>query len=257
MSVSNAFLFGPGERRLFGVFHPPAQAARAAALMCPPLLHEHARSYRFFMGAAELLAESGVASLRFDYYGTGDSAGDTGDFHPARAGEDIALAADALVERAPGVPLVVIGVRASAVLARAHAASIGATALCLWQPVLDAPAYLQELDALDAAERSSRLRYPFVSQGPSADPGELAGFSLPRNFREEWLAIPTGPTPVSLKTILVDAASAATGEGGMDVRITLPESTTSWAGQVEMQGLIPSRATRKAVESLVASLGAT
>lgn len=257
MAETNAFLFGPVERRLFGVFHPARQPMRASALMCPPLLHEHARSYRFFMGVAELLAEAGVACLRFDYYGTGDSAGNTDEFHPGRAGEDIALAATALDERAPGVPRILIGIRGSALIARAHAAAIGAAALWLWQPVPDASGYLGELDALDAAERGSRFRYPFVSRGPAARADELAGFCLPATFRDEWLAIAERPVPASLKTVVVDTAPGSGSDVGVDARIALPEAATSWIGQVEMEGLIPSRATRKAIESLVATMAAT
>src|SRR5690606_33892295 len=60
------FFFGPPERRLFGVYHAPCGKARACVLLCPPLLHEQMRSYRFFAGVAGELAASGLACLRFD-----------------------------------------------------------------------------------------------------------------------------------------------------------------------------------------------
>src|SRR3546814_769555 len=66
------FHFFAQERRLFGVLHPAVGSTRAQVLMCPPLLHEHTRSYRFFSQMAGRLAADGVACLRFDFHGTGD-----------------------------------------------------------------------------------------------------------------------------------------------------------------------------------------
>src|SRR3546814_7757064 len=42
------FHFFAQERRLFGALHPAVGSTRAQVLMCPTLLHEHTRSYRFF-----------------------------------------------------------------------------------------------------------------------------------------------------------------------------------------------------------------
>lgn len=249
-----AFHFGPPGRRLFGVFHPADGAAQAAVLVCPPLLHEHARTYRFFAGVATLLAESGLACLRFDYFGTGDSAGDSAAFRPAQAGQDIALAAAALRERADGAPLILMGIRASALLARAQAADVYASALWLWQPVHDAMAHLHELDALDAAERRSRLRYPFVARGPAAEEHELMGFALAPSFRDEFASLGTGIDADGCPVAVLDAADAPQGTLHADARVVLPPSATDWVGQVELEGLVPVRAARDAVRTLVGDL---
>lgn len=249
-----AFHFGPAERRLFGVFHAASDVPMASVLICPPLLHEHARSYRFFAGVAGLLAESGLACLRFDYHGTGDADGDSDAFDPLRAGEDIAHAADALRERADGAPVILMGVRASALLARACAADIYAASLWLWQPVLDAAAHLGELDALDAAERGSRLRYPFVLQGPPAEADELMGFVLSPGFREGLLSMGGRGTDAGLPVAMLDHAEALPGHGDADARIVLPDFATDWVGQVELEGLIQPRAVREVVDMLVADL---
>lgn len=246
------FLFGPPERRLFGVFHPARGETRAIALACPPLLHEHVRSYRFFAGIADMLSEAGVACLRFDYHGTGDSGGDTTDFSPARVGDDIALAAAALRERAGAAPLALLGVRASALFARAHAGDVGAEALWLWQPVSDVGAYLDELDALDAGERGSRIRYPFTSRGPRAESNELLGFALAPGFREELQALGKRAPVPDMPTIVLDAAGAdPAGEASM---VALPASVVDWPGQVELEGLIQPRAARPAIDALLSGL---
>ncbi|MFC3715269.1 amino acid adenylation domain-containing protein [Luteimonas soli] len=248
--VLEPFHFGPPDRRLFGLYHAPRGQVRACVLMCPPLLHEQMRSYRFFAGIADQLAASGLACLRFDYFGTWDSGGASEDFHPAQARSDMALAAAALRERAGDVPLVLMGIRASAMLARAEAERLGASALWLWQPVLDAAAYLRELDAFDAVERRSSTRYPFARKGPSADPGELMGFKLASTFREELLALDMH-APVPETPVLV--MGAATDNIAGDVRrIDLPDALAAWTGQLELDGLIPLRSAAGAIEALVA-----
>src|SRR3546814_936957 len=63
------------------------------------------------------LAADGVACLRFDYHGTGDSEGDDADFSPDLALSDIVCAATELRRRVGDHPLVLMGIRASAPLA--------------------------------------------------------------------------------------------------------------------------------------------
>lgn len=249
-----AFHFGPEERRLFGVVHPAQGKAHAAVLVCPPLLHELQRSYRFFSGLAGMLGELGLACMRFDYHGTGDSAGDTTAFSPARTGEDIALAAEALRHVADDAPLIVMGVRASAVLARAAAMDVRASALWLWQPVLDAGAYLRELDALDARERSSRARYPLRAGAPSACPGELMGTLLAPGFRDELLALDVSAADLPLPVAVIDAEGAPPQGIDAAARIVLPGTLASWVGQVELDGVIPLASARRAVEQLVSDM---
>ena len=66
---------GDAPRQLYAALHAAA-AARVGVLMAPPLLHEQPRSRRVLVEVASRLAALGLACLRFDYFGTGDSAGD-------------------------------------------------------------------------------------------------------------------------------------------------------------------------------------
>lgn len=248
------FHFGPPDRRLFGVFHAAAETPQAAVLMCPPLLHEYARSYRFFAGVAGLLADAGLACLRFDYHGTGDADGDSEAFDPMRARDDIASAAEALRERTDGAPLILMGIRASAMLARACASDIYASSLWLWQPVLDAAAYLGELDALDAAERGSRLRYPLARRGPPAQENELMGFVLAPGFREGLHSVAAAGADPGLPVAVLDRADRLAAHDGATAAIELAGPVTDWTGQVEMEGLVPLRPAGTVVDMLVADL---
>jgi hypothetical protein len=249
-----AFHFGSPGRRLFGVFHNTPDAPQAAVLMCPPLLHEYARSYRFFAGVAGLFSDAGLACLRFDYHGTGDADGDSDAFDPLRARDDIACAAEALRERTDGAPLILLGIRASAMLARACAWDIYASSLWLWQPVLDAKSYLDELEALDASERGSRLRYPFVHRGPPAEKDELLGFALAPGFREGLETVAATGVDPGMPVAILDRADRLAEHGEAVVTIELDEPVTDWIGQVEMEGLVPLRPAGKVVDMLVADL---
>ena len=252
--AARALHFGDPGRRLFGVLHAPRGRARSALLLCPPLLHEHVCSYRMFSSFAGLLADAGVACLRFDYHGTGDSDGDTTAFHPARVAEDIAQAARVLRAKTGDVPLVVMGVRASAMFVPRAVRELGASAAWLWQPALDPARYLRELDALDAAERSSKLRYPFIARGPLPEAGELMGFRLPPTFREELLQFGSDQAWDEVPTTVLDAAAVVGAVPGAELRLALPRGATNWVRQVEIDGVVPQRVLKPLAQALLSDM---
>src|SRR6186713_2664117 len=73
--------FGPPNRRLYGCAHPPSDGTERemAAVLCNPLGLEYAYSHRAFLHLAGRLAGQGFQVGRFEYFGTGDSAGDDQD----------------------------------------------------------------------------------------------------------------------------------------------------------------------------------
>lgn len=121
---------------LFGVYHPPAGEARLGVLFCAPFAEEKKCSYRTFTRAAQAFAAAGVACLRFDYFGTGDSDGRFTDFSPSRAVDDIVAAAGELRSRSGVSDIVLLGLRLGGTLALASAARAGAASVILWQPVV-------------------------------------------------------------------------------------------------------------------------
>jgi hypothetical protein len=78
MNRFEPLMFGPASRQVFGVFHAADQerAEDTAVLLCPPFGQEGLRTHRFFKVLAERLSRAGIATLRFDFYGSGDSPGD-------------------------------------------------------------------------------------------------------------------------------------------------------------------------------------
>lgn len=245
--------FGPTERRLFGVYHPPVGPLKANLLLCPPLLHEQVRSYRFFSKMAAQLAGTGLACLRFDYYGTGDSEGNDDDFLPADTRQDLQLAAAELRQSAGAAPLILMAVRGSALLAYRDAETVGASALWLWQPVADGDAYLQTLVSRDRHERGSRNRYPLLRREARSGPNDLMGFGLAPEFAAQLAALRIGKAPSDLKVAVLDTAGAPSPVSA-DLQVDIPEAVSIWADEIDLNGLIPLREARTGLESLVSDI---
>jgi len=61
---------------LFGMFHVPASGfARAGVVVCPPFGRDYMHAHYTLRTLGDEMTASGVCTLRFDYDGTGDSAG--------------------------------------------------------------------------------------------------------------------------------------------------------------------------------------
>lgn len=248
------FYFGRAQRRLFGVFHRPEGTARGAVLMCPPLLHEQFRSYRFFSRIAAELAAAGLGCLRFDYFGTGDSEGEDGDFSPLACGQDIVEAAEELRRRCGDVPLLLMGIRGSALLSAREARHVGASALWLWQPVTDAAQYLQTLEQRDLQERSSRHRFPLRDQVAPAAASDLMGFQLSDGFRREWAALDAPECDGEIPVAIIDSDRKDWPSSSGYSYYELPGESTAWSDEVDLSSLIPIRGVRPALTALIADL---
>jgi len=249
------FYFGPATRRLFGAYHASSTPPRAAVLMCPPLLNEHFRSYRFFSQVASQLAGAGLSCLRFDYLGTGDSGGGDDQFNPAECSVDIALAAGELRRRSEGAPLILMAIRGSAPLACREAGNLGASAVWLWQPVIDGTDYVRALEKRDRFERGSRYRYPLLRGTAAAGPQDLMGFALSERFRGELAAYSIDrQQPCDVRTAVLAHPDDPAMELAADARLELPMSVTAWSDELDLTSLIPLRDARDALEALVSDI---
>lgn len=142
----NPLFFGASDRQLYGVYHPPQAAPQPeAVLLCAPFGQEYMRSHRAYRQLALMLSKRGRHVLRFDYFGTGDSAGDGEDFRLPQAIDDIALAAEELRDMSDARSISLVGLRLGAALALAAAARVDAARVVLWDPVVRGRDYLAEL----------------------------------------------------------------------------------------------------------------
>lgn len=186
----HSFYFGTSREPLFGVYHSAestekSDGAPRGVVLCQPLGHEYIRAHRAFRNLAVTLSRQGFHVLRFDYYGTGDSGGDSEASGPARAAADLDAAIDELQEMAGMRRVSLVGLRLGATLAAAAASTRNdVDRVVLWDPVLSGRDYVARLLDVQDAWRRDRpvLRLP---AGQVSAP-ELIGFPLTDSVRAEY-----------------------------------------------------------------------
>jgi uncharacterized protein len=201
--VVNPFFFGTPERRLFGIHTPAASRAGKprAALLCQPWGDEYIYAHRSMRQLAIRLSLAGFHALRFDYFGSGDSAGEECDTDVAGMQADVVTAIETLKDLAAAEKVSLIGLRAGANIAAITAAGLPAAieALVLWDPILrpdpcgeTVPPQLRPLD-IDALPSRS-LMLLTQSPGPQEHPGRIEFLATPTPWTES--ASTTGVIPV-------------------------------------------------------------
>jgi pimeloyl-ACP methyl ester carboxylesterase len=144
-------LFGDAAQRLYGTYHMPRTPGPdgIGVVLCNPVLHEYAASHRPFCVLAERLAHSGVHALRFDYHGTGDSAGEGEEADVDRWIANIGHAIDELVASRGVERVGLIGLRLGATMAAlASARRDDMDFLVLWDPIPSGDSYVDGLRVL-------------------------------------------------------------------------------------------------------------
>ena len=193
--------FGDLSDPLFGWFHSPRRASHQidyGVVLCPPLGHEYNGSHRSYRHLAEKLASAGLAAMRFDYHGTGDSGGNEYDPEPVRTWlGDIERAVDELQRRSGVRKIALVGARVGALLASVAAIKRGGVdRLVLWSPFLTGGAYLREMRRMEKIYAMLHRRAGNVAFG--GEDMRAAGLFLPCTAvteleRMDLRAIATGP----------------------------------------------------------------
>jgi alpha/beta superfamily hydrolase len=215
--------FGNADRQLFGAYHPPRvrRAADAGVVLCYPMMQEYMRTHWAFRKLADMLAREGFHVLRFDYYGTGDSAGES---HQGTVGQwcaDIGSAAAELQDLGAARRVSVVGLRLGASLAvLAASAGLQVQDLVLWEPAIDGRSHVRALRAIE------RSKYANLAFQPASGPGELLDYPFPDELRAGVERIDLRVTPRCSSDRILLFASRATPE------------------QVELQACLRDRAGR-------------
>jgi uncharacterized protein len=187
---------------LFGLYHAVADVPRLAVLLCPPLGQDLIRSHRVYRQLAETLATEGIAVLRFDYYGSGDSAGSSVEVDWTRCLRDIVAAARELRARSGCDRVIAFGARLGGGLALAAAANEQFAELIVWDPVFDGAAHVTQLDNLQASLRLDPKR--FVKPRSVADvANQWLGFAVSPRFRQQLVELHL--EPVATRMLLLDS----------------------------------------------------
>lgn len=161
----------------FGWFHAAHAPSRGVGVvMCRPIGYEALCAYPGYALLAEKLAQAGFDVIRFDYHGTGDSAGSDTDPDRVQAWTETIHAATRELKQRSGVShIALFGLRLGATLAARAAAELGGVdSLVLWAPCVTGRAFARELRAAAltrapasgeaAAEHMEALGYLYTAQ---------------------------------------------------------------------------------------------
>ena len=244
------FFFGNGGE-LFGIYHPTARPATKAALLCGPLGQDAIRCHRLYRQLAGMLAGDGMPVLRFDYYGCGDSAGESDEVDWERCLRDTVTAADELRARSGAERVVAFGARLGGTAALYAASKARFADVVVWDPIIEGHAYVSMLDALQDALRRDTKRFARPRSASEAK-GQWLGFAVNpvlrqqiNSLRAEWPTRPSllldtlaSPEPHDWRAVISDAA-----------RIRALQPATPWDNLARLEVAIISHPLLQAVAS--------
>lgn len=214
---------GP-ESEVFGCYYPGGRTTHLAAVLCPGLFGEQVQQFRLLHLLAERLADAGVPALRFDWYGTGDSAGDLPQASTARWQDDLGTACGWILRQARCRQVVLVGWRAGATHATRYAAKDDRVAgVVLWDPVVDGADYLAEL------RDTHRVNLGVYLPDDPAD--ELLGFRVPLPLQEELASLQLASLPgrpayvIGINPVTLRATGAVLAAGGPADTVELEAAT--------------------------------
>ncbi len=245
---------------LYGCYHLPVENhSSSAVLICQPTGHEYERCHRAMRQLAVQSARKGLSVMRFDYFATGDSVGNSDEITLAQMRNDTQQAIDACCSKTGAKHLTLIGLRLGATLAAQVACSRDEIdSLVLYAPVFDGETLLQEWQQEQLVFDGKHSHKPEHGSG-----GEILGFPVPKIFNKE-LANKFSPavSPSSLKRvlILVDDAemhSEALTEWqkmfeshGVAVNVEAVENIAIWRRE-PMEAIVPIKAIRRIVKWII------
>lgn len=143
--------FGIGKHKLYGVYHSPMCNCQnqKSILLCSSIGPEYARPYRLLRLLAENLAKRGHHVFRFDWYGSGDSWGDSSEGNLEKWILDVKLASEELINISGNQVFSLIGLRFGATLGWLSLAnSENLKILLLWEPVINGKDWVTEMKLL-------------------------------------------------------------------------------------------------------------
>ncbi len=227
----NFFHFGNENQLCFGAYHPahPARDRRAGVVLCYPIGQEYMRAHRCFVALAGRLSAAGFHTLRFDYFATGDSPGDTSEGRWPIWLQNIAEAVQELQNSAEVSSISLVGMRLGALLALEYAQNHRLARLVLWDPVLNGQNYLQELRQ---RQREWLADLPFR---PSTAGGQNGGLeSLGYALSPELVSQIGAKNPLQIDNLSIPATLIIESAGAAETRALL----SNVAGKAEVRHVI-------------------
>lgn len=228
--------FGTSERRLLGVYEPPASGTtgKHAAIVCYPWGAEYLHAHRTMRQLALRLSAVGFHTLRFDFYGTGDSGGEPTDVDLIGMESDLETAIDELSDISGLAKFTLIGLRLGGTVAAGVASRLRnrIESLVLWDPVVSGSEYLDQLGVPRSA----------------TPPLQVQGFPLTERIVSELrtldpVTLTSKPRPRTLMLVTEQLAShdsLATSERQTDsLSIEVLEDVRPWLEASQVSGKVP------------------
>jgi uncharacterized protein len=262
----NPFYFGDSREPLYGIYHPPRGRTvnSLGVVLCYPMGIEYMRSHRAFRQLTNLLTRAGVHVLRFDYFGTGDSAGEPEQSSLQRWLADVDHAIEELKATAGLSRVALAGLRFGGTVAcLATTRRDDVDRVVLWDPVVRGDAYLQELlehAEIPAAAGALRNGWPRATVG-------VGGFPLTEAQRTEIAALDlarlqdcqTRRLDLIVSSERADALACrdAWSRAGLPVRYRCIPSEGNWAQGDEFgSALIPQEIIQGVVQAITEEVSA-
>jgi len=150
-------------QKIFGIFHRPyGQGPFPTVLMCHGLAGHKTGKYRLYVHLSERLSKIGIASLRIDFRGSGDSEGNFSEMTLESEVSDAKIALQYLRER-KDVDISRLGLFGRSVggtVALMAAKESGPIkSLAIWAPLYDGEQWADQWNMLHAPEVSAEYRY--------------------------------------------------------------------------------------------------
>ena len=250
-SLSN-FYFGPPDKRLFGLYYfpHPQQERDYGVVICNPWGQEYIRAHRALFQLGLRLSRLGFPVLHFDFFGTGDFAGEDSDGSFDQWQADLRIAIQELKRRSRVEKVFLVGLRLGASIAALVASGrIDIAGLVLWEPAVIGNEYLNDLIAWHREKQFHFLHK--VETRPELT--ELLGFGLHASLLDnlkEMNLLSTRRKPARRILIIESTAPAEVGQSpaaqlnqyytgmGAKTDYRLIESFKMWTEDPD-KGLVP------------------
>ena len=248
--------FGP-DSGLYGCYNLAADYRQApAVLICQPTGHEYERCHRAMRQLAVQAAKNGFSAMRFDYYASGDSAGNCEELSLSGIRLDIQQAIRHCCDKTGVDQLTAVGVRLGATLAAQLASTCPEIdSLVLYAPVFDGEKLLAEWQG---DQHAFYARHSHKLQQPG--PGEVLGFSVTEKFQKELRQklTPGAPGPALKRVLtLIDEAESDSvlingwvkmlKHQGIEVTVEIVENIAIWRRE-PMEAIVPVKTIRRIVK---------
>jgi uncharacterized protein len=254
------FFFGTGKHRLFGICDFASGTARAdgrAIVLCYPWGAEYIYAHRSLRQLARRLSLVGFHALRFDYFGTGDSAGEMNDADLGGWQHDIETAIEELKDSTGAKRVALAGLRLGATLAASVAARryLDVDTLVLWDPIVCGSTYVQELNG------GTGRHAPIVRRDDIGGGYEIRGFPLTARMAQEFRALDLTNLLAALpaRTLILRSEripwngtlnDAAAKLDSAAARIEYLDDPPPWIERLDNPGILPVNALKRIVQWL-------